>query len=191
MGRHKLLVKIIIVCIVSFIFSEYGTASKKPIYSISKTEASLYLDSICSSSNSVDSIKLYYLGFSMETVYCITRRIFLEESYDGFKDKPTIISSLILLNEFKSLLKKLKYDTIMPYDTKHINSRIRVEKDGKAMSCEESSSDLRCMALLYVGKKVEIIWFSRVYVYIGSWRFDISEKLKNFIDILCEKKIKE
>lgn len=158
----------------------------------SKIKAKSYLKTLCASYSEIDSIIFYYIDFMAETPRSITRHDFINYSIHGknnsdFKQTSRKSDSLVIKSFFDQL-STLECDSIMPYDTNHINCIIIGGKDGVLFPREVIGGDIRCMAILYRKKAIELLWFTRFDAYIGTGCFAITEDMKNCIDRICKHK---
>lgn len=171
----KIAVVLFFVFVDSLMFSQINASSFSSMYCSTKTCAGIYQKTF----NGTNRLTCYNVGFKSLTKRNLKRQEFLNLSlYNALK---VDVCEPSIIQEFFDNLYVLKFDTIMPYDTKHINSEISVQNK-KVITQEEIDADLRCMVLAYRSGGAEIIWFSRMYAFVGSCRFKITEGMKNFID---------
>lgn len=155
----------------------------------SKNEADSYLKSLCTSCRDIDSIIFYYIDFTTNTPFSITRHKFVNYSIYGSSrvdyKKTLYKSERLKFKAFFSKLNNLECDSIMPYDTQHVNCRLFGGKNGVVLSREEVGGDVRCMVILYRKENIELVWLTTTYAFIGKGRFTLTDDLRNFVDKIC------
>lgn len=186
---RRVLIKLFVLATMCFFSSQIAKSATNS----SKNEAKLYLKSLCTSCCDIDSIIFYYIDFSTNTFSSITRHKFVNYSIYGSSRvdyKKTLYKSESLeFKTFFSKLNNLECDSIMPYDTQHVNCRLFGGKNGVVLSREEVGGDVRCMVILYREENIELVWLTTTHAFIGKGRFTLTDDLRNFVDKICRQNL--